>query len=444
MGHATEGRQFYLFDGLGSVSDLMRPDGAIQAAYKYDAWGESRGGIGASSNPFGFTGHERDETGLYYFKARFYDPDIGRFLSEDPADGDFKNPPSLHKYLYAYGNPTVYIDPDGRIAVVDNAVGGVLSVGIGFAATCFFRGCDQYSLTDAAVDFGLGFASSGLSSLKYLKYAKEAGALANTARVGGRVGAQYAVGFAGEVARHELKGEEYTLGEVSTEAITGALIGEAGDVAAKGVRAAGKAAAETLAQSESKVGKFLARDLEDLVPSTNRTPSKETVITGESASRPGVGVVADDAAESGAARSASDAATPSHIQGEAPPTGAGPATLEGAPSSAAERAKEIHAAVGEGTQRRTTISVTETAEGVRVVSSSERRLRPAQRRMLREGEIEGVGPGHAEPTGVSAAEGAGLTPTGTAASRPICAKCAVQLEKRGIEPLSPLKKRRER
>jgi RHS repeat-associated protein len=63
----------------------------------YDAWGKSRGGIGVSSNVFGFTGHERDETGLYYFKARFYDPDIGRFLTEDLAEGDFNNPPSLHK-----------------------------------------------------------------------------------------------------------------------------------------------------------------------------------------------------------------------------------------------------------------------------------------------------------------------------------------------------------
>jgi RHS repeat-associated protein len=114
MGHAVEGRQFYLFDGLGSVSDLVRTDGALQASYKYDAWGENRGGVGASSSPFGFTGHERDETGLYYFKARFYDPDIGRFLSEDPAEGDFANPPSLQKYLYASVNPTKYVDPTGK------------------------------------------------------------------------------------------------------------------------------------------------------------------------------------------------------------------------------------------------------------------------------------------------------------------------------------------
>jgi hypothetical protein len=57
--------------------------------------------------------------------------------------------------------------------------------------------------------------------------------------------------------------------------------------------------------------------------------------------------------------------------------------------------------------------------------------------MLQEGEIEGVGSGHAEPTGVAAAEEAGLTPTGTAASRPICEECAAGLREKGIEPLSP-------
>ena len=49
----------------------------------------------------------------YYAKARFYDPEVGRFLSEDPAQPDLTTPPSLHKYLYAYGNPTRYWDPLG-------------------------------------------------------------------------------------------------------------------------------------------------------------------------------------------------------------------------------------------------------------------------------------------------------------------------------------------
>ena len=44
----------------------------------------------------------------FYAKARFYDPEVGRFLTEDPAEPDLTTPPSLHKYLYAYGNPTVW------------------------------------------------------------------------------------------------------------------------------------------------------------------------------------------------------------------------------------------------------------------------------------------------------------------------------------------------
>ena len=83
--------------------------------------------------------------------------------------------------------------------------------------------------------------------------------------------------------------------------------------------------------------------------------------------------------------------------------------------------------------------MTETAEGTRVVTSSERRLSPAQRARLKPGEVERVGPGHAEVTGVNAAKEMGLTPTGVGASRPICPNCAETLSREGIAPLSPLK-----
>ncbi|MCP3964270.1 MAG: RHS repeat-associated core domain-containing protein [bacterium] len=112
----TDGRAYYLFDALGSISDLTDPQGVVLARYLWDAWGNKRESIETGANPFGFTGHEHDaESGLIYAKARFYDPEIGIFLSEDPVAGDPSNPPSLHRYLYAYQNPTVYVDPDGRI-----------------------------------------------------------------------------------------------------------------------------------------------------------------------------------------------------------------------------------------------------------------------------------------------------------------------------------------
>ncbi len=109
--HATEGRQFYLFDALGSVANLTTPAGAVQARYQYDAFGNFRAQAGSSFNRFTFTGHEKDnETNLFYFKARFYDPETGRFLGQDAYLGDINTPPSLHRYLYAYANPLVYID----------------------------------------------------------------------------------------------------------------------------------------------------------------------------------------------------------------------------------------------------------------------------------------------------------------------------------------------
>ena len=115
LDNVTAGRQYYLFDALGSVVDLTDAAGAIQARYIYDAWGNHRRTAGTSPNPFGFTGHELDdETGLYYAKARYYDPELGLFLTQDPFEGVLDTPPSLHRYLYAYQNPTVYNDPTGQ------------------------------------------------------------------------------------------------------------------------------------------------------------------------------------------------------------------------------------------------------------------------------------------------------------------------------------------
>ncbi|MCU7369953.1 RHS repeat-associated core domain-containing protein [Paucibacter sp. O1-1] len=90
-------------------------DGSLKSETLYDAWGNPVERQGQSANKFAYTGHQADpETGLYYFKARYYDPELGRFISEDPADGQDGKPASYHRYLYAYGNPLVYVDPDGE------------------------------------------------------------------------------------------------------------------------------------------------------------------------------------------------------------------------------------------------------------------------------------------------------------------------------------------
>ena len=99
-------------DGLGSVT-LSTGSGSVLARTEYDAWGRGEKS-GASGNKFGYTGHQQDdETGLIYFKARYYDPTLGRFIGQDALEGEANLPISWAKYLYANGNPLTYIDPSG-------------------------------------------------------------------------------------------------------------------------------------------------------------------------------------------------------------------------------------------------------------------------------------------------------------------------------------------
>ena len=73
---------------------------------------------------FGFTGHQRgpqQEPDLYYAQQRWYNAATGRFISEDPLLGNPTNPPSLHRYLYAFANPVVFVDPDGRCPIAAGA-----------------------------------------------------------------------------------------------------------------------------------------------------------------------------------------------------------------------------------------------------------------------------------------------------------------------------------
>jgi RHS repeat-associated protein len=81
--------RWYLYDGLGSVLGEVDPNGTITSSRKYDVYGAVRGGVnpaGTSKHKFvGQLGHpSEDETGLTYMRARYYDPVVGRFASEDP------------------------------------------------------------------------------------------------------------------------------------------------------------------------------------------------------------------------------------------------------------------------------------------------------------------------------------------------------------------------
>jgi RHS repeat-associated protein len=101
---------FYEQDGLGSVTSLTNSSGALAQTYTFDSFGNTTNSSGSISNPFRYTGRDFDsETGLYYYRARYYDPATGRFLSEDP----FRFRGGSNFYRYALGSPIDYIDPLG-------------------------------------------------------------------------------------------------------------------------------------------------------------------------------------------------------------------------------------------------------------------------------------------------------------------------------------------
>ena len=109
---------WYHHDPMASIADLSGGDGNLVEAVTYDPFGKREEifqGADGGWNRYAFTGHEFDaELGLSYAKARFFDHDIGLFTNADPLRGTFDQPPSLHRYLYANGNPSLFFDPTGE------------------------------------------------------------------------------------------------------------------------------------------------------------------------------------------------------------------------------------------------------------------------------------------------------------------------------------------
>ena len=104
---------FYLTNQTGSVTGLTK-DGQAVASPSYNLYGARKTSTDTTGNPFAYNGKARDDTGLDYLRARYYDSQGGTFLTEDSYPGEDTDSLSQNRYSYVQNNPVNYTDPSGH------------------------------------------------------------------------------------------------------------------------------------------------------------------------------------------------------------------------------------------------------------------------------------------------------------------------------------------
>ena len=171
----------YHYDYRGSTVALTDLTGAVTDRYYYDPFGALVSSTGETSNPFLYNGRDgvmTDENGLYYMRARYYNPMTKTFISRDPLIGNINRPLSLNLYAYVEGNPVMLIDPIGMASEnfqQDVKRSPVMMIDpSGLASENFQQENDSY-LMDSIAEGLIGYGLDSLSETwKYLNYADRA------------------------------------------------------------------------------------------------------------------------------------------------------------------------------------------------------------------------------------------------------------------------------
>ena len=169
-GDTYEKMQFYYHpDHLGSSSYITNLEGEVVQHIEYVPFGEvfveERNNIW--NTPYLFNAKEFDEeTGLYYYGARYYDPRVSLWISTDPQQ---ENDVNISTYTYCGNNPVLFTDPDGEIFGIDNVVGAIASGAIEVGSQVVSNIIQSRNATDinwkkVGIASGEGFITSGAST----------------------------------------------------------------------------------------------------------------------------------------------------------------------------------------------------------------------------------------------------------------------------------------
>jgi RHS repeat-associated protein len=146
----SDGPSIYLADGQGSVRALATAAGLVTDRYIYDAFGVPTSSLGTTPNNYRFLGEPFEpDLGLIYLRARYLNPQLGRFASRDPFPGLWSQPMTLNRFLYAGADPVNHIDPSGLFVIT-------IELSFSFALQNILRGLGGFVGGEIADELGLG------------------------------------------------------------------------------------------------------------------------------------------------------------------------------------------------------------------------------------------------------------------------------------------------
>ena len=226
----STGAQFYHQNGIGNAVAVTNQTGLTDGTATYDVYGNLTASTGTIPT-YGFTGREPDETGLIFYRARYYDPSIGRFTQRDPI-GMLGG---TNLYAYAGSNPTNFRDPEGLCptCIVGAVIGGggeLLTQYVAFKLTSAPGQSFSPNWTNVGISAGAGFVGAGI--LKGVSNIVQGySALSQATRVGASVATEVSLG----AAQTALRGEEITATKLAAYAAGGLGAGLLGEAVAKNV-----------------------------------------------------------------------------------------------------------------------------------------------------------------------------------------------------------------